>query len=118
MGLFAGFNGDDGGHTMSKISRYLFPPRRIQDRIPLRPLQFSGKHNRAGQVEPSVKTWYLIGHGVARTHADGYRLLEKHAGKRLHHIVKAERRTRKLTPRLVRAAIRFKRMIRRILEVF
>ena len=106
-------------HVMGgKLLRYLFPYRSPRQRLPPRQLQFSGKYSREGHVEPTVETWHLYGHQVARTHADAHRLLEKHAGKSLIHIVKKERRRRQYKNRFYLAFLRYRRLMRRVVSMF
>jgi len=94
------------------LFHYLFPPRRIQDRLPLLPRDWSSEHSRMGQHpdELGFDVRMLKGHGVARTDADAYRLIEKHRRAAHKKIVKEEKRLRRKTPRLLRAWERLKRL--------
>ncbi len=78
--------------------KYFFPKRRLQQKLPLLPLQYSSKNGPA--VDPSLaqEVWLLKGHSVARTDQDALRLLAKHGGMTAQQIIKQVKRKRRFQP--------------------
>ena len=97
---------------MRKLIRYLFPPIRNKQRLPLLPLDYSSTHSRHGDIPDDVfdKLYMIKGYGLARTDQDAYRLLRKYQGQPIQDIVKAEKRKRRRQGRLARAWQRLKRL--------
>lgn len=98
--------------TIKRIFRYFFPKRRVRQRLPLPPLHYSSAHSPWGDPPPELDADIrrLMWQGLAATRQDGYRLLRKHQGKTLREIIRLERRSRYVHPRLQRAWRRFKRI--------
>jgi hypothetical protein len=95
-----------------RLYRYLFPPRRLQSKLPLLPRRYSSEHCPTGQLPAADarKAAYLKLHGVARTDADAYRLLAEHEGLSVQKIIKMEKRKRRFANRWRRAWRRFWRL--------
>jgi hypothetical protein len=98
---------------LKSLIRYLFPPTRKKQRLPLLPLEFSSDHYRSAMPDDEESSRYrlqLIGFGLARTQADAQRVLDRYPNAHIREIVKAEKRQRRRQPRIIRAWRRLKRL--------
>lgn len=94
-----------------RVIKYLFiPKRRLVQKLPLLPLQFSSKNGPAVDPALAQEVWLLKGHSVARTDQDALRLLQKHKGKSAREIIKQVKRKRRFKPWLQTFWHRLKRI--------
>ena len=94
-----------------KLIRYLFPPRRLQQNLPLLPLDWTSNTG----IDPSLLDLHLIqlaqGYSVARTPHDTQRFFSKQPGKPSAKAIQAGRRKRRTGGTLRKAFRRLKKIL-------
>ena len=95
---------------MRRFFRYLFPPLRNQQKLPLLTRNYSSVYSRYGEPPPEALPLIdiLLMHGLAQTQADAYRLLRQYKNVSITEIVRIEKRKRRREPRWKRALRRLK----------
>jgi len=97
-----------------RVRRYFFPPRSLRSQIPLSPRAYSSAQTPWGAPPESWKIAIttLQWRGLARTEADGYRLLKRYGYPRvpLKDIIREQTRPRRFWSRLKLAWGRFRRI--------
>ena len=95
-----------------ELRDYLFPPRRIQDRLPLLSRKFSSPHTRH-TIDPEPDDLeYMRALGVVRTTADARRALAGKKKEDARAIARELRRNRKNQSRVGKAIRRFKELFK------
>lgn len=78
-----------------RVIKYFLPHRRLQQKLPLLPLQYSSKNGPDVDPDLALEVWLLKGHSVARTDQDALRLLSKYRGMSAKEIIKLTKRHRR-----------------------
>lgn len=88
--------------------RYFFPKRRIQTKLPPKPLGYGGNHSAYGEPPPEAmpSIRLMLAAGIRRTPQECWRLLCEYKGVSTLEIIKAERRKRRHVSRLQIFAMR------------
>lgn len=100
---------------IGRLLRYLFPRRSLRQSLPLATRQWSSQEypgSIPAEFQDNIALLRMA--GLARTDADGYRLIRKFnkAGVTdIRQIMKAVKRQRRSMPRWERAKKRFKRLL-------
>ena len=94
------------------LIKYLFPPLRAKQKLPLLPREFTSDMSRSGAIPARYRDAIhrLKVHGLARADQDAYRLLKKFPGKSIDKIVRQNKRKRRRESRLKRAIRRFSKL--------
>jgi hypothetical protein len=96
----------------SSLIKYLFPPLRAKQKLPLLPREWTSGMSRNGEIPPRFREAIhrLKVHGLARTDQDAYRLLKKFPGQPIDQIIRQTKRKRRRESRLRRAFRRFAKL--------
>lgn len=89
--------------------KYLFPKRKLQERIRLLSRAASSKQMPYSDAPDGWEVRRLMAHGVAKTREDAIRLMKKYPFKTTRVIIQTERRKRRIAGRFRRAWERLKR---------
>lgn len=93
-----------------RLLKYLFPRRRLQQRLPL--LSRDPSSDQSPYTDDPDPFWVrrLMAAGCAKSRQDAIRLIRRYPGVGIDQLIRSERRRRRLKSRIGWAWFRFRRM--------